>query len=84
MAGSIMLGQPSGTPLSFEVASVKASAEARGAFIRYLPGGGLRVAGATSKNLIAMAYGVREFLVFGGPAGLDTERFDIQAGDGNL
>jgi uncharacterized protein (TIGR03435 family) len=78
MAGSVF-GQPSGTALTFEVASVKPSAEARGAFIRYLPGGGLRVAGATLKNLIAMAYGVREFLVFDGPAWLDTERFDIQA-----
>ena len=54
-----------GYPLTFEVASVKPSLEARGLFFRYLPGGGLRVAGATLKNLIAMVYGVREFLVLG-------------------
>lgn len=34
--------------------------------------------GATLKNVIAYAYGVREFLISGGPAWLETERFDIE------
>lgn len=78
IAGSAF-GQPAAPPLTFEVASVKPSTEVRGMFIRYPPGGGLRVAGATLKNLISMAYGVREFLISGAPAWVDRERFDIEA-----
>lgn len=74
-----MYGQPSAPPLTFAVASVKPSAEVHGMFVRYLPGGGLRVSEANLKNLIALAYGVREFLVLGGPAWVDTGRFDIDA-----
>ena len=74
-----MFGQPA-TPLNFEVASVKPSApDASGMFIRFLPGGGLRMTGAKSTNLIALAYGVREFQISGGPPWVDTARFDIDA-----
>jgi hypothetical protein len=46
------LGQPRAKPLTFEVASVKRSPpDAPGMFIRPLPGGGLRVTGASLKNL---------------------------------
>jgi uncharacterized protein (TIGR03435 family) len=78
MAGSAF-GQPPAAPLRFEVASVKPSApDGPGMFIRPLPGGGLRVSGASLKNLISLAYGVRWFQI-SGPEWIDTERFDIEA-----
>ena len=79
MAGSVF-GQQPATPLTFEVASLKPSApDAPGMFIRPLPGGGLRIAGASLKNLISLAYGVRGFQISGGPEWVDTQRFDIEA-----
>ncbi len=53
--------------------------EAPGMFIRYLPGGGVRITGITLQNLISIAYGVRNFQVSGGPKWIDTNRFDIDA-----
>jgi len=41
--------------------------------------GGLRIEGATLKNLIAIAYDVREFTVSGGPGWVGSDRFDIDA-----
>jgi len=74
------LGQPPATPLKFEVASVKPSApDWHGMFSRYLPGGGLRITGATLQNLISMAYGVPGFQISGGPKWIDNDRFDIDA-----
>jgi uncharacterized protein (TIGR03435 family) len=75
-----VLGQPQITQLKFEVASVKPSApDAQGMFTRYFPGGGLRFTGATLRNLISIAYGVRPFQISGGPKWIDTDRFDIDA-----
>jgi bla regulator protein blaR1 len=79
VAGQVF-GQPPVTQLKFEVASVKPSApERQGMFSRYLPGGGLRITGATLQNLISMAYDVQTFQLSGGPKWTDTERFDIDA-----
>jgi bla regulator protein blaR1 len=66
-------------PLSFDVASIKPNAESRGMFFRFLPGGGLSASGATLKNLISLAYGVREFLITSAPSWANTDRFDIDA-----
>jgi uncharacterized protein (TIGR03435 family) len=66
-------------PLTFEVASVKASAPDAQSILRPSDGGNLRMEGATLKNLIAYAYGVRELLISGGPAWADNDRFDIDA-----
>jgi uncharacterized protein (TIGR03435 family) len=75
-----MFGQPPAAPLKFEVASVKPSApDWHGMFSRYLPGGGLRITGATLQNLISMAYGVLGFQISGGPKWIDNDRFDIDA-----
>jgi bla regulator protein BlaR1 len=66
-------------PLKFEVASVKRSALAtQGMYLRPRAGG-LRIEGATLKNLIAIAYEVREFSVSGGPGWVGSDRFDIDA-----
>ncbi len=79
LAGSAF-GQPPAAPLTFEVASVKPSApDSPGMFIRPLPGGGLRVSGASVKNLISLAYDVRAFQILGGPEWVEGERFDIEA-----
>src|SRR5579871_866734 len=66
-------------PLRFEVASVKPSdPTAQGMYLRPQPNG-LRIEGATLKNLIAIAYDVREFIVSGGPGWVGSDRFDIDA-----
>jgi uncharacterized protein (TIGR03435 family) len=80
LCGGHVLGQSPPTQLKFEVASVKPSApDAPGMFSRYLPGGGLRITGATLLGLISMAYDVRAFQISGGPKWIDTDRFDIDA-----
>ena len=72
-------GQQAASRLTFEVASIRASPpDVSGAVVRPLGGGGFRMTGATLKNVIAYAYGVREFLVSGGPGWVETERFDIE------
>jgi uncharacterized protein (TIGR03435 family) len=48
-------------------------------FIRPAGGGGLRITGASLRNLISLAYNVRPFQVSGGPQWMDTDRFDIEA-----
>jgi uncharacterized protein (TIGR03435 family) len=72
--------QTAPVPLTFEVASVKPSApDVPGLFVQPLPGGNLRITGATLKNLIAFAYNAREFAISGGPAWATSDRFDIDA-----
>jgi uncharacterized protein (TIGR03435 family) len=71
-AARVAFGQKSEAQLIFDVASVKASAPT-------LPGEKLRISGASLKNLISLAYNVRPFQISGGPAWLDTDRFDIDA-----
>jgi uncharacterized protein (TIGR03435 family) len=79
MAGGVF-SEPPAAPATFEVASVKPSPpDAPGMFTRYLPDGGVRFAGATLKNLVSIAYGVRQFQISGGPRWIDTDRFDIEA-----
>jgi len=79
MAGNVF-GQAAATLSTFEVASVKPSApDVPGMFVRPLPGGGLQVTGASLKNLIAIAYDVREFQISGESKWVGTERYDIDA-----
>lgn len=47
--------------------------------IRREPGGALRVTGVPLKFLIGFAYDVRDFQITGGPAWINTDRFDISA-----
>ncbi len=76
--------QTASEPLTFEVASVKPSApNVAGMFLQPLPGGNLRMTGATLKNLIAFAYNVREFSISDGPDWASYDRFDIDARVGN-
>jgi uncharacterized protein (TIGR03435 family) len=70
---------PPAGPLTFEVVSIKPSApEVDGMYMRPQPGG-LRLEGATLKNLVEYAYDVRGFAISGGPAWVNSDRFDVDA-----
>lgn len=79
LSAGIGFAQQAANTLTFEVASIRPSPpDAPGGVVRPLGGGGLRMTGATLKNVIAYAYGVREFLISAGPGWVETERFDIE------
>ena len=66
--------------LTFEVASIKpADPDSRGSSIQLVPGGGLNITNIPLRTMIALANGVREFQVSGGPGWVGTERFDVTA-----
>ena len=75
-----VFAQSSIAPLTFEVASIKPTAETGfRTGILMQPGGGLRVTGATLKMLLTAAFDVREFQIVGGPSWLSSDRYDIVA-----
>jgi uncharacterized protein (TIGR03435 family) len=47
--------------------------------IQLVPGGGLNMTNIPLRTMIALAYGVREFQVSGGPGWIGSERFDVTA-----
>jgi uncharacterized protein (TIGR03435 family) len=80
---------PSAT-LRFDVASIKRATDASGKVrvgdqiwtsvgASFKPGGAFEAVNATLGSVIRLAYGLREFQTVGGPAWVDTDRFDIQA-----
>jgi bla regulator protein blaR1 len=73
--------QPSsGSQPEFAAASVKPSAsDDSRTLLQVLPGGGLRVSGATLKFLITLAYEVRSFQILGGSGWISSDRFDVMA-----
>ncbi|HLG99737.1 MAG TPA: TIGR03435 family protein [Bryobacteraceae bacterium] len=75
-----MFGQSSTTPPTFEVASIKpASGDEHRIGFQMLPGGGLRTMGTSLKTLVTFAYDVRDFQIAGGPAWINSDRYDILA-----
>jgi uncharacterized protein (TIGR03435 family) len=70
-------------PIQFEVASIKPSAPMGGGQLRVgvgiAPGGRLTAQNVNTRMLMSMAFGVKEHEIIGGPAWLDTDRFDISA-----
>ena len=73
---------------TFEVASVKPTTGGQvnvggkiwtSAGASFKPGGAFGAVNATLRSIIRLAYGLREFQTVGGPAWLDTDRFDIDA-----
>ena len=79
IAASGLWGQAA-APLTFEVATIKPAApDARGSFIRIMPGGALQVTNMPLKMLLTFAYDVRDFQVSGGPGWVGSERYDINA-----
>src|ERR1700682_762689 len=84
-AGSFLLfwvlpAPPAPAPATFEVLPIKPCAPntSRTPY-QVQPGGGLRADCVTVKTLVAHAYGVREYQISGGPAWVDSERYDIIA-----
>ncbi|MGA3328307.1 MAG: TIGR03435 family protein [Terriglobia bacterium] len=69
-----------GAPLpSFEVASIKPNRSGDNRIgIRFQPGR-FNANGVTVKQLIGLAYNVRDFQVTGGPSWISSDRFDIDA-----
>lgn len=67
-------------PLRFEVASIKPVKNEGGrGGLDFLPGGGLRMGGATLDGLIAMAYDVRPEQIAGTQPWMRSQAFDILA-----
>ncbi len=70
-------------PLEFEIATIKPSApDERGSSMEVQPGGALLIRNATIKQLVSMAYQLREFQISGGPGWITTDHFDIEAKSG--
>jgi bla regulator protein BlaR1 len=67
-------------PLKFEVASIKpADPNSKNASASRDAGEGLEVRNITVRNLITLAYGLRDFQLAGGPGWIDSESYDISA-----
>ena len=73
------LAQPATTPLSFEVADVQISKPGGKPNGDFLPGGKLTLQYLTMKELITVAWDLRDDYVTGGPAWLNSEHYDIVA-----
>src|SRR5262245_26119797 len=66
---------------AFEAASIRPSDphNLRGSTFEFIPGGSLRIRNGTLKGIIETAYGVRDFQILGGPAWVNSERYDVFA-----
>jgi bla regulator protein blaR1 len=79
-AAGVAWAQPAPKPLEFEVAAIKpADPDAHNSSIMTDKTGGLNVTNVPLRNLITMAYGIRDFQLSGGPGWVGTERYDIIA-----
>jgi uncharacterized protein (TIGR03435 family) len=79
---SAALGQdvpPAEKPAAFELADVHASKPGVMDFNFFVNGGSVELRGGTMLDLVEVAYNVHENQVIGGPAWLNTDRFDIAA-----
>jgi uncharacterized protein (TIGR03435 family) len=75
----MLVAQDSAGP-TFDVSSIKpGSLGLPGGMIRWNPGGAVRVTNMSLKELIEQAYGVHPFQISGGPAWLDSARYDVNA-----
>ncbi len=72
--------QAARAPLAFEQVDIRASSPGdQVETVGILPDGHIRLRNATLRTIIAAAYDVDESRVTGGPAWLDSDRFDITA-----
>ena len=86
---SVAFGQPQlpATRPEFEVSSVKPNVSGRTNFLmRPSSDGRFTATNVTLKQLIALGYQLRETEVFGGPAWIGSDRYDVaaQAADRNV
>ena len=74
------LGQTVAPPLKFEVASIKPPDPTfRGVSSSRDAGEGLDIRNVSVRNLITLAYGLRDFQLVGGPSWIDSESYDVMA-----
>ncbi len=79
MQGTVWM-LPAATPLRFEVASVKpADPNDKGNSSSRDAGEGLDIRNVPVRNLITLAYGLRDFQLLGGPGWINTEGYDVIA-----
>lgn len=85
IASVVVLAQTSQQKLSFEVASVKRNTDRILSVSGVQPaaGGRLFAKATTLKQLIVSAYQIKEREIVGGPAWIDSERYDIEAKAGD-
>ena len=76
LLSSHLLGQSKDT---FEIADVHLSATGASQGGGFLPGGRLELKGMTMLDLVSIAYGVENSAVAGGPAWINSKKFDIVA-----
>jgi uncharacterized protein (TIGR03435 family) len=76
MAALVAFGK---APPAFDVASVRPANPRQGIDMQTFPNGRLTATNCSLKQLIEAAYNFKPYLVSGGPAWLDTDRFDISA-----
>jgi uncharacterized protein (TIGR03435 family) len=75
----ILVAQDAAGP-TFDVSSIKpGSLGLPGGMIRWNPGGAVRVTNMSLKELIEQAYNVHPFQISGGPAWVDSARYDVNA-----
>ena len=76
-AAAAAFAQP---PEVFEVASIKpADAAINHTMFSYQPGGGMRIEGATLRDLVEFAYDLREYQLSGAAGWMTSERYTILA-----
>ena len=80
MAIPLLCQTPAAQKPSFEVASIKPSEPGqRGSRAQVQPGGRVVINNVAVRNMMTIAYGVRDFQITGGPGWLETDGWDIEA-----
>jgi uncharacterized protein (TIGR03435 family) len=81
---AIIWAQSPGARSEFEVASIKRNVSGDlGRYIKPAPGR-VSVSNMTVKDLLTMAYQVRDFQISGGPGWVNSDRYDIEAKTGGI
>lgn len=75
----VLRAQPKADTLKFDVASIRPSDPNSPGQVSLSPDDGLRANGISLRFLIAFAYGIEDFQISGGPAWIQTDRFDVIA-----
>ena len=80
LACVLTLGTASAQATAVDVASTKVSKDVSNeSSVMEDRSGNLTGHNATLKNLIRMAYGVRDYQIIGGPAWMDSDRYEVVA-----
>jgi uncharacterized protein (TIGR03435 family) len=75
----LVSGQPAAPAPVFEAASIRVADPRQPIDMNTFPSGRLEATNVTLKQLIEAAYNFKSYLISGGPAWLDSDRFDVSA-----